>query len=94
MLKRLCSGLGRLTVMKTRLANGGPLAKLTAKCLWFVAVGEHHDPGVAAFLNFDWYSPAYRSRHSVEDLRQWYSAAGFNPPTVLPEPVSAIAVKR
>jgi uncharacterized protein YbaR (Trm112 family)/SAM-dependent methyltransferase len=90
-LERVCAWLGRLTVTKTRLRERGGAARgLLASLLNVVAVGEHLDPGIAAFLNFDWYSPPYRSRHTAEELRRWYVAAGFEEPRILPEPVSAL----
>ena len=58
-----------------------------------LAVGEHRDPDIAAFLNFDWYSPRYRSRHDDAQLAEWYREAGFSGLDSLPVPVSAIAVK-
>ena len=90
-LERLCAGLGRLTVLKTRLRRrGGPLRTAIARAMSAVAVGEHLDPGIAAFLNFDWYSPPYRSRHEASELVEWYRGAGFGEPRLLPVPVSAI----
>ncbi len=90
-LERLCVGLGRLTVLKTRLrAKGGWIRSGLARTMSLVAVGEHRDPGIAAFLNFDWYSPPHRSRHVEEDLFEWYRTAGFSEPMILPVPVSAI----
>jgi SAM-dependent methyltransferase/uncharacterized protein YbaR (Trm112 family) len=90
-LERLCVALGKLTVVKTRLRNrGGILRNGIARALSSVAVGEHLDPGIAAFLNFDWYSPPYRSRHTDAELEEWFVDAGFSQPRALPLPVSAI----
>jgi SAM-dependent methyltransferase/uncharacterized protein YbaR (Trm112 family) len=90
-LERVCAWLGRLTVVKTRLRErGGKVRGLLASLLNVLAVGEHMDPGIAAFLNFDWYSPPYRSRHTADELRRWYAEAGFEEPRILPEPVSAL----
>ena len=90
-LERLCVGLGKLTVIKTRLRErGGAVRNGVARMLSAVAVGEHLDPGIAAFLNFDWYSPPYRSRHTDAELARWFRGAGFDAPRRLPVPVSAI----
>ncbi len=91
MLERLCVGLGRLTVLKTRLRERGGLGRNgVARILSAIAVGSHLDPGIAAFLNFDWYSPPYRSRHTETELTAWYTRVGFDEPRMLPVPVSAI----
>jgi SAM-dependent methyltransferase len=90
-LERLCVGLGRLTVVKTRLRrSGGVLGGALARVMSAVAVGEHLDPGIAAFLNFDWYSPPHRSRHTDAELAAWFAGVGFIDVRVLPVPVSAI----
>lgn len=91
-LERLCVGLGKLTVVKTELRErGGPVRRAMARMLSAVAVGEHLDPGIAAFLNFDWYSPPHRSRHTDAELAEWFAAVGFEEPRVLPVPVSGIS---
>lgn len=91
-LERLCVGLGRLTVLKTRLrSRGGTIAGGIARALSAVAVGQHLDPGIAAFLNFDWYSPPHRSRHTDKELATWFADAGFVDLRQLPVAVSAIA---
>jgi SAM-dependent methyltransferase len=91
-LEGLCRHLGQLTVFKTKLVRkGGPLRRGLARVLSFVAVGEHDDPGIGAFLNFDWYSPPYRSRHVAEELHEWSRTAGFSEPRFLPVDLSAIA---
>jgi SAM-dependent methyltransferase len=33
---------------------------------------------------FDWYAPAYQHHHTVEELCQWFEAAGFHDLSVLP----------
>lgn len=91
-LERLCVGLGRLTVIKTHLRErGGAVRNGVARMLSAVAVGEHLDPGIAAFLNFDWYSPPYRSRHTDAELAEWFAGVGFEDLRKLPLPVSGIA---
>jgi len=91
-LEKLCVALGRLTVLKTRLRHrGGLLGTGVARAMSAVAVGEHLDPGIAAFLNFDWYSPPHRSRHTAAELAEWYGDAGFVDLQALPVPVSAVA---
>ena len=63
-------------------------------CAGAVAVGQHRDPEIAAFLNFDWYSPQYRSYHREDEVEAWYQEAGFEAVTLLPQRVSAVGVKR
>jgi uncharacterized protein YbaR (Trm112 family)/trans-aconitate methyltransferase len=93
-LERLCTQLGRLSAYKTRLQNqGGTGRRLLARSINLVAVGEHVNPEIAAFLNFDWYSPPFRSRHTVTELEEWYREAGFATPRILPVEVSAIGRK-
>jgi len=95
LLERLCVGLGRLTAFKTRLRDrGGVWRDALGRLLNLVAVGEHPDPRIGAFLNFDWYSPPYRFRHTEEELSGWYGEAGFESPRLLPIRVSAIGVRR
>jgi hypothetical protein len=59
-----------------------------------VAVGAHRDPEIAAFLNFDWYSPPYRSYHSEDELLGWYREAHYDEVRILPQRTSAIARRR
>lgn len=92
-LKRICDGLGRVTVSKGRLARSGKAGRTLARVLGLVAVGNHWDARIAAFLNFDWYSPPFRSRHTQAELRGWYEQAGLARIDVLPEPVSAIGFR-
>lgn len=92
LLESLCRPLGWLTAFKTRLVrSGGSMRRGLARLLSFVAVGEHDDPRIAAFLNFDWYSPPYRSRHVAEELQEWFRVSGFAEPRFLPVDLSAIA---
>jgi len=99
LLRAVARGLGRLTVVRDRAAaryeaTGSPLARAVALSAQAVAVGRHRDPEIAAFLNFDWYAPQYRSYHTAGELWQWYDAADFVDVTLLPQPVSAIGVRR
>ena len=89
---------GRLTFVRDRCAErhaatGSRLAYYAAMAAGAVAVGRHKDPEIAAFLNFDWYSPQYRTYHSEEQLRSWYREAGFRSPRILPQRVSAIGTR-
>ena len=91
MLEQICSVLGRMSAFKTRLIERGGWWRIgLARTLNLIAVGEHVDPQIAAFLNFDWYSPPYRFRHTEDEVREWYSTAGFGEPRLLPVRVSAI----
>jgi SAM-dependent methyltransferase/uncharacterized protein YbaR (Trm112 family) len=94
-LRAFAALLGRLTFVRDRYAEryratGSRLAYRLAMAAGALAVGRHRDPEIAAFLNFDWYSPQYRSYHTEHQLRSWYLEAGFDPPTLLPQRVSGI----
>jgi len=91
--------LGRLTFVRDRAAaryqaTGSRLACRVAAYAGLVAVGRHRDPEIAAFLNFDWYSPQYRSYHTEEELTRWFHEAGFDDARILPQPVSGVATRR
>lgn len=97
-LRMFCAILGRLTFVRDRAAarhqaTQSRLAYLIAKYAGAVAVGRHRDPEIAAFLNFDWYSPQYRSYHLEEEVEQWYREAGFDNVRILPQRVSAVGVR-
>jgi SAM-dependent methyltransferase len=95
MLRMVCAILGRLTFVRDRAvaryqATQSRLSYQIAKYAGAVAVGSHKDPEIAAFLNFDWYSPPYRSYHTEEEVTQWYREAGFGDVRLLPQRVSAV----
>ncbi len=97
-LRMFCAILGRLTFVRDRAAaryqaTQSRLAYQIAKYAGAVAVGSHRDPEIAAFLNFDWYSPQYRSYHMEEEVEQWYREAGFDNIRILPQRVSAIGIR-
>jgi SAM-dependent methyltransferase/uncharacterized protein YbaR (Trm112 family) len=97
-LRVLAGGLGRLTFVRDReyerfRRSGRRIHLLISKCIGAVAVGRHKDPEIAAFLNFDWYGPQYRSYHSYAELEHWYKEAGYLAMTALPQPVSGIATR-
>jgi SAM-dependent methyltransferase/uncharacterized protein YbaR (Trm112 family) len=100
MMRRLVADpLGRLTFVRDRFAaryavTGSRLHRYVAMWAGAVAVGRHRDLEIAAFLNFDWYSPQYRSYHNEDEVRRWYGEAGFEDVILLPQRVSAIGVKR
>ncbi len=93
---RIVSGiLGRLTFVRDRAAaryqaTGSRIAHRVSAYAGLVAVGRHRDQEIAAFLNFDWYSPQYRSYHTEAELERWYNEAGFDRIRILPQRVSAI----
>src|SRR6266852_7035582 len=71
MLRMLSAILGRLTFVRDRAtarhqATGSRIAWRVASYAGTVAVGQPRDPQIAAFLNFDCYSPQYRSYHTEE----------------------------
>ncbi len=95
MLRMFSGILGRLTFVRDRAAarhqaTGSRIARRVAVYAGLVAVGRHRDPEIAAFLNFDWYSPQYRSYHTEAELERWYNEAGFDSIRILPQRVSAI----
>jgi uncharacterized protein YbaR (Trm112 family)/SAM-dependent methyltransferase len=95
MLRMVCAILGRFTFVRDRAvaryqATQSRLSYQIAKYAGAVAVGSHKDPEIAAFLNFDWYSPPYRSYHTEEEVTQWYREAGFGDVRLLPQRVSAV----
>jgi SAM-dependent methyltransferase/uncharacterized protein YbaR (Trm112 family) len=95
-LRFFCSGLGRLTFVRDHYADqyratGSRLAYRIAMAAGALAVGRHKDPEIAAFLNFDWYSPQYRSYHTEQELRSWFEEIGFREARILPQRVSGIA---
>lgn len=95
MLRLVSAVLGRLTFVRDNAvarhqATGSRLSGRIAHYAGTVAVGRHKDPEIAAFLNFDWYSPQYRSYHSEEELESWYAEAGFSSVRILPQRVSGI----
>ncbi len=91
-LYRLCRLLGRWTFKRDEAARSGRhgLARFYA----LFAVGAHPDPEIAAFLNFDWYSPPYRSYHSEDELLGWFRTAHYDDVRILPQRTSAIGRRR
>ncbi len=87
-LYRVCQILGSWTFKRDEAARAGRPRLAQAYALF--AVGAHSDPEIAAFLNFDWYSPQYRSYHSEDELLAWYRDARYTDVRVLPQRTSAI----
>ena len=98
MLRMFAAILGRLTFVRDRAvarhqATGSRIAGRIAHYAGTVAVGRHRDPEIAAFLNFDWYSPQYRSYHTEEEVERWYQEAGFGGVRMLPQRVSGVGTR-
>src|SRR5437899_4748985 len=96
LLRAFAAVLGRLTFVRDRYAeryraSGSRLACNVALAAGALSGGTAPDPELAAFLNFDWYSPQYRSYHTEEQVSGWFQEAGFEAATILPQRVSAIA---
>lgn len=91
-LHRLCQGLGRLSQLRDEAVRRGHTGR--ARLYALVAVGSHPDPEIAAFLNFDWYGPQYRSYHSEDELLGWYRDAGYADVRILPQRTSGIGRRR
>lgn len=87
-LYRLCRVLGRMTFLRDKAARAGN--QRLAQFYALFAVGAHPEPEIAAFLNFDWYGPQYRSYHSEDELLGWYREAGYRNVRILPQRTSAI----
>jgi 2-polyprenyl-3-methyl-5-hydroxy-6-metoxy-1,4-benzoquinol methylase len=43
------------------------------KCFWNEELGWHQ----SVMVNYDWYSPVYRSRHTEEEVLRWVADAGL-----------------
>jgi SAM-dependent methyltransferase len=43
------------------------------KCFW----NDELDPDANAAVNYDWYHPELSSRHTAEEVREWFSVAGL-----------------
>jgi SAM-dependent methyltransferase len=43
------------------------------KCFWNEDLGWHQ----SVMVNYDWYSPVFRSRHTEDEVRSWCAAAGL-----------------
>jgi len=55
-----------------------PLAALGAvPLLKYLTFSVHPDYRVRLQENFDWLSPPYQSKHTKEEVRAWFDAAGF-----------------
>ena len=98
-LRAFAAVLGRLTFVRDRAvarhqATGSRIAGRVAHYAGTVAVGRHRDPKIAAFLNFDWYSPQYRSYHTETEVQRWYEEAGFDDVRLLAQRVSSIGTRR
>jgi GT2 family glycosyltransferase/uncharacterized protein YbaR (Trm112 family)/SAM-dependent methyltransferase len=90
-LYQVCRLLGKMTFWRDAAAVRG--RRRLAQFLALFAVGGHTDRKIAEFLNFDWYSPQYRSYHSEDELLQWFPQEGFEGVTILPMRTSGIAIK-
>jgi len=44
------------------------------KCFWNSSMSMHEN----AVINYDWYHPQLASRHTVDEVRDWFGAAGLN----------------
>ncbi|MBW2501211.1 MAG: methyltransferase domain-containing protein, partial [Deltaproteobacteria bacterium] len=92
LLYQLCRGLGVLGRWRDAAAARGHTRRTQLYSL--LAVGAHPEPEIAAFLNFDWYSPQYRSYHTEDELLEWYRDDGYTDVRILPQRTSAIARRR
>jgi hypothetical protein len=43
------------------------------KCFW----NDELDPEANAAINYDWYHPKICSRHTAEEVRQWFTSCGL-----------------
>ena len=62
--------------------------------LTILAPASHHpDPEWRLLDTFDWYSPRYQSKHSVDEVVEWFRTAGLTRIESLAVPVSVTATK-
>jgi SAM-dependent methyltransferase len=76
-LSRLMAPVGGL---KRRLMGSGNKLVARAGVLLNVAtigVSMHPDPEVRVCDTLDWYAPKFLSRHTPEEVREWFTAAGL-----------------
>jgi SAM-dependent methyltransferase len=76
-LSRLTAPLGglkrRMMASKSRLvARAGVVLNVLT-----IGVSMHPDPEVRVCDTLDWYAPRYLSRHTPEEVRGWFAAAGL-----------------
>lgn len=90
-LYQFCRLLGAMTFWRDGAARKG--YDRLACFFGMFAVGAHSEREIAEFLNFDWYSPQYRTYHSEEELLAWYRDNHYAGTTILPMRTSAIAEK-
>ena len=90
-LYQVCRLLGKMTFWRDAAAARGN--RRLAQFLALFAVGAHPEQKLAEFLNFDWYSPQYRSYHSEDELLRWFPEEGFADVTILPMRTSGMAFK-
>jgi hypothetical protein len=73
-LEAFCVGLGWV--------GGVPLFNKTLNKV--ANFSNHPDWTLRVCDNFDWYAPRYQSHHTVDELRGWFHAEGFEDLRVLP----------
>src|SRR5437868_2399068 len=74
LLETFCVGLGGL----------GALPVLNKTLNKIANFSNHPDWTLRVCDNFDWYAPRYQSHHTVDELKEWFRAEGFEGLRVLP----------
>lgn len=73
LLEPLCAGLGVL----------GSIPILNRTLNKVANFSNHPDWTLRVCDNFDWYAPRYQSHHTIEELKSWFLAEGFEDLTIL-----------
>jgi ubiquinone/menaquinone biosynthesis C-methylase UbiE len=76
-LSRLMAPIGGLK--QTLMASKSHLVRRLGVALNLMTIGVsmHPDPEVRVCDTLDWYAPKYLSRHTVEEVCEWFDAAGL-----------------
>src|SRR4051812_15494567 len=67
-LEPLCAGMGILGSVPVLNRTLNKVANFSSHPDWTLRVCD----------NFDWYAPRYQSHHTVEELKSWFRAEGFD----------------
>jgi SAM-dependent methyltransferase len=73
-----------------------PVVGVKASGLLYCAlpISLHSDAAMRVLDTFDWYSPAYQSKHTYEEVFRWFENAGLEDLRVMHEPISVRGRRR
>ncbi len=80
LLEALCRLSSHVGALKRQLMSSRwrPIERLgVALHLATIGVSMHPDPEVRVCDTLDWYAPRYLSRHSFDEVRDWFAEAGL-----------------